>query len=111
MTSLEAQEPAPIPKVIDHYARVFKVNPQSLKDVMICESGGNFRAFNKSDPNGGSRGLYQFQPRTWEVFSKEAQLENPDIWNPNHQILVTAWAFSKDRQSHWSCAKKLGLIP
>ena len=97
--------------MIDHYAQVFKIDPRPLYDVLECESGGNPKAHNPKDPNGGSYGLFQYQKRTWDLFAKEARLENPDIWDPNDQILVTAWAFSKDRQSHWSCAKKLGLIP
>lgn len=101
VNTLEAQQPAPIPKVIDHYARVFQIEPGALYELMECESGGNPKSFNPADPNGGSYGLYQYQKKTWDLFAKEARVENPDIWNPHDQILVTAYAFSRGRQNHW----------
>jgi hypothetical protein len=71
---------------------------EQLIKVMYCESGGRSNAI-----NGVHKGIFQFNPRTFNANSKRAGLENPDIWNPEHQIKVASWMFGNGQSWQWSC--------
>jgi len=94
-----------IREYINKYAEEYGVSSSSMWRVMMCESSGNKDAINLRDPNGGSKGLFQFQPQTYKLWAEEIG-ETRDIWDAEAQIKVTAYAFSKGRQSAWSCWKK-----
>lgn len=91
---------------IEYWAKVYGVNPYQMISVAICESELNTNAFNRTDGVGGSRGLFQYQTTTWNMFSQELG-EELDIWSAYDQSKLTAYAWSKDRQNHWSCYKSL----
>lgn len=65
-----------------------------------CESGFNPNAHNKSDPNGGSYGISQFQ---WNTFYKNAKFENPDITDSRQQLETMAQMWARGQQGQWSC--------
>jgi len=93
---------------IEHWASVYHVNAQDMISVAICESELNSQAFNRTDGVGGSRGIFQYQTATWNMFSQELG-EELDIWSVYDQSKLTAYAFSKGRQGHWSCWKGKSL--
>ena len=76
-------------------------NPDQLKRVMYCESGGRADALNKAGPY---IGLFQFSLGTFKGYAAKIKtLSNPDVYNPYHQIEVAAYMFSKGLSSHWGC--------
>jgi len=77
--------------------------------LIECESEGNPDAWNKKDPNGGSKGILQFQEPTFYHYAKEVGIKNPDIWNPEQQIEVATYLFSENKQYLWTCAQKCGI--
>lgn len=82
-------------------------DPQSFVDTAKCESQYYPTAFNKKDPNGGSRGVFQFQAGTFARYSAEAGLPDADVWDPWDNAEVAAYMFSKGQQNQWSCYRKL----
>ena len=83
------------------------VNVQNALAVASCESRFNKDAWNKSDPNDGSKGIFQFQDKTFYGFSKKYNIESPDIWNPFQQINLAIYMMKDGLSYHWSCYNKL----
>lgn len=78
-----------------------------LFKIIECESGGNPNAWNKDDPNDGSKGILQFQEPTFQRFCvKKYGLEN-DIWSPEIQIKCAEKMLDEGLINHWSCGKKM----
>ena len=86
--------------VIEKYASLYGADIKAMIAVARCESNFNPLAFNASDPNGGSRGVYQYQIST---FYNNAWFDKPDIWNAEQQIELTAFLFSKGKAGLWAC--------
>ena len=109
--SAYAQTPAPpsVESLIDKWATNYGVSSSTMNRLMKCESGGNPQALNPTDPNGGSKGLFQYQTNTFNLWAKEIG-ETRDIWDAEAQIRLTAYALSQNRQSHWSCFKILRQV-
>jgi len=78
--------------------------------LIDCESGGNPNAWNKKDPNGGSKGILQFQEPTFYQYAKEVGIENPDIWSAEQQIETANYMLSKGLLHQWTCGEKCGTI-
>lgn len=97
-------------ELIAHYAKIHGSSPTKLEKVMICESGGNNKAWNKKDPGVGSKGLMQFQEGTFYGYAARVGIKNPDIWDRKQQVEVASWMFSKGLAYHWSCSKIVGII-
>jgi len=93
--------------LIKKYSNLYGVSKDEMYRVMFCESRGDPFAWNKNDPNNGSKGLFQYQDRTFYYYAGKIGIENPDIWDIEQQIKLTAWLFSQNKQSLWSCWKKL----
>ena len=66
--------------------------------VMYCESGGRSNAV-----NGIHKGLFQFNPNTFQANAKRVGLSNPNIWDPWQQITVATWMFANGQAWQWSC--------
>lgn len=98
------KEPPTILEAISFYAKKYGVDEIKMVKIANCESEFNITAHNKQDPEGGSIGLFQFQPSTFERYSKELG-ETLDIWSYNDQAKVTAYMISKGQIGQWSCAK------
>jgi len=102
-----------IPKVLSiqenilKYAEIYNVSHKQLLTVAKCESQLNPKAHNKNDPNGGSRGIFQFQTSTFNRYSSILKIEEPDIWNSEQQIKVAAYMFSKGQQKQWTCYRNI----
>lgn len=77
---------------------IYGCNPEQLIRVMYCESGGRSNAV-----NGIHKGLFQFNPRTFEVNARRAGVPGANIWDPYSQITVAAWMFANGQAWQWSC--------
>ncbi len=86
-----------------YFAEKYGSSSSQLGKVMFCESRNNPKAWNKNDPNGGSKGLMQFQTSTFYKNAARIGIEKPDIWNQQQQIEVAAYMFAQKQQHQWSC--------
>lgn len=84
------------------YAKQYSVSYEEMKRVMLCESTGKIDAIGD---NGKAYGLFQFWENTFNLFSKEMG-ESLEYKNPEDQVKLASWAFSKGKQPHWSCWKR-----
>lgn len=86
-------------------------NPDLLR-VAKCESNLDPTALNAVDSNGKrSVGLLQFQDATFIGWGKIIDPKRKwDIWNPDHQVEIAKWAWARGYESHWGCARTLGLV-
>jgi len=83
------------------------VSAQMAWDIAKCETRFNPMAHNKQDPNGGSRGIYQFQEKTFYNFAKKYGIDNPDIWNPYQQVNLAIYILRDGGANHWfNCYQK-----
>jgi soluble lytic murein transglycosylase-like protein len=82
------------------FAYKYGVEKSSLITTLKCESGFSNYARGKA----GEIGLAQYMPSTWSYFNK-IRGTNLDIYNIEDQIDMTAWAFSKGLNNHWTCWK------
>lgn len=89
------------------YAVRYGIKGDELLATLKCESKLNAKAWNKSDPNGGSKGVGQFQPSTFAKYSKLAGIQNGDVWNPFDNINTVAYMFSIHQEHQWSCFNTL----
>ena len=85
-----------------------------IVSVAKCESGnknnplGNPNALNPKDSDGlPAKGLLQFKDKTFYSWAKLAGLSEPDIWNPNQQIVLYRWAKENGLRKHWGCFNQL----
>ena len=79
------------------------IEDKLLYQLMMCESGGNPKAWNKTDPYGGAKGLFQYLQPTWDKYSKEYGIENPDIWNAEQQVELTKLLLADGKCYLWTC--------
>ncbi len=107
-TNAEIREPEqwvdPQPsQVISKYANEYNIDPVLLEKVMKCESSGNQNAIGDG---GKARNVMQFHEPTFNQFEK--QLGEDLNYNSMHdQIKLSAYMFSKGKQSHWTCFYKV----
>jgi len=85
---------------INHWCSIHACNSSQLYRVMICESGGNPTAKNKSSD---ASGLFQFMPNTFSSNAKRINLAGANIWNGEHQVQVAAYMFSIGQAKQWVC--------
>jgi septal ring factor EnvC (AmiA/AmiB activator) len=67
--------------------------------IVICESGGNFRAVN---PSSGAGGAYQILPSTWELYGGQGL---PQDASPAEQSRIAAQIWADSGGSAWVCAQ------
>lgn len=72
----------------------------SLQSLIMCESSGNPKAIGKA----GEIGILQFLPSTFEEFSERYSL-NLDIYNPDHQVELSAKMIRDGYVFLWTCSK------
>jgi hypothetical protein len=73
-------------------------NPAELIHVMYCESGGRANAIN---PAGPYIGLFQFLTSTFNANAR--YIPQANIYDPYHQIDVTAKMFANGQRGQWGC--------
>jgi peptidoglycan hydrolase CwlO-like protein len=66
--------------------------------IVMCESGGNFRAVN---PSSGAGGAYQIMPSTWRLYGQSGLPENA---SPGLQSQVASQIWQDSGPSAWECA-------
>lgn len=94
---------------VDFWANEYGVSAEEMHRTINCESSYVETAHNKSDPHGGAIGIGQFLTPTFRAYSKEAGIEDADIWNTDHQLQTMAYMFSINQARQWTCARKLGI--
>jgi peptidoglycan hydrolase-like protein with peptidoglycan-binding domain len=65
--------------------------------IVICESGGNYRAVNSST---GAGGAYQILPSTWAAYGGTGLPQNA---SPAEQNAIAAKIWATGGRSQWSC--------
>lgn len=93
-------------EMIEYYAKQYGSSSTQLEKVMQCESNGVQNIW--GDKN-HAYGVYQYWQGTWDTFSKEFG-EKLDRNSEQDQIKLTAWAFSKGLQTHWTCSYLTGIL-
>jgi septal ring factor EnvC (AmiA/AmiB activator) len=68
------------------------------KQIVLCESGGNFDALN---PNSGAGGAYQILPSTWKLYGGKGL---PHRASPQRQGEIAAQIWADSGVSAWECA-------
>lgn len=66
--------------------------------IVICESGGNYRALN---PSSGAGGAYQILPSTWRAYGGQGLPQNA---TKAEQDRIAAKIWANDGPGAWSCA-------
>lgn len=88
---------------IAYYAAIFNVNPTEMVKVGMCESNLSMAI----GDNGKAYFWFQYHVPTWNSFAKQFQKEFGGellkIEVQEDQVQMTAWAFSKGYQYHWTC--------
>jgi Transglycosylase-like domain len=65
--------------------------------IVMCESGGNYRAVN---PSTGAGGAYQILPSTWASYGGTGL---PQDASPAEQDAIAAKIYATDGRGAWSC--------
>ena len=91
---------AQIYEMTNIYGNKYRVDPNILRHIAICESG-----FNPLADNGQYAGMYQYSISTWQSYRKAMQL-NPDPilrFDPEEAIKTTAYILSlyPNTQNNW----------
>lgn len=98
------KRPPTVSETIVKWATTYNTSSVDLIRVAKCESGLNPKALNPKDTDGlPAYGLYQFKKGTFLYFAKAANIDNPDIWNTEHQAQSAAYAFSVGQKKQWGC--------
>lgn len=80
----------------------------TIRELSRCESGISAKAYNPKDTDGRPKyGLLQFGKYEFYAWAKEAEIKNPSIWNPMHQIITYRWAEENGLAYRWGCHKIL----
>jgi septal ring factor EnvC (AmiA/AmiB activator) len=66
--------------------------------IVMCESGGNYRALN---PSSGAGGAYQILPSTWRAYGGSGL---PHLASKAEQDRIAAIIWREDGPGAWSCA-------
>lgn len=100
--------PDTVEEWIDYYAKKYGADPEEMKKVAMCESGMKVYAVGDG---GYAKSIFQYHEATFKRWAKE--LGKPlDYHNFQHQVELTAWAFSKgdEYKNDWTCAYKTGVL-
>lgn len=87
-----------------------KYNVTNLVKTVQCESQFKFDAVNMQDSHRlskGSWGTAQFSKETFKHYAEEMETDYSDPMNPYQSLDVMGYMFSKGKQSHWSCYRKI----
>lgn len=87
----------------------YGIDQELFMAVARCESGLNPNALN---PKSGTRGLFQFMPRTWARNAARLGYSEDDVWNPvaNAAVAALMWSGPNPQYWQWECwYRVLGL--
>jgi peptidoglycan hydrolase CwlO-like protein len=80
-------------------ATLYEGGPYAIPTyIVMCESGGNYRALN---PSSGAGGAYQILPSTWRTYGGQGL---PHQASPAEQDRIAAMIWRDSGPSPWSCA-------
>jgi peptidoglycan hydrolase CwlO-like protein len=97
IADLEAEQAAQ--KAEQEGAPLYEGGPYAIPTyIVMCESGGNYRALN---PSNGAGGAYQILPSTWRAYGGQGL---PHQAPPAEQDRIAAMIWRDSGPSPWSCA-------
>src|SRR5215207_999582 len=86
-------------KAEQEVAPLYEGGPYAIPTyIVMCESGGNYRALN---PSNGAGGAYQILPSTWRAYGGQGL---PHQAPPAEQDRIAAMIWRDSGPSPWSCA-------
>jgi septal ring factor EnvC (AmiA/AmiB activator) len=86
-------------EISDGAGDAFLGGPYSIPTyIVMCESGGNYRALN---PSSGAGGAYQILPSTWRAYGGHGLPQNA---SKAEQDRIAALIWKNDGPGAWSCA-------
>ena len=94
------------------YEKEYVYDPirEQVSMLAVCESEYTSTAYVEHDPDVPAIGLLQFHEETFNHFSNYYGL-TLDIWNPEHQKILTYKMLEDGRYKHWRlCSEKLGFL-
>ena len=97
-----------VKQIAEFYEKKYKVT--NLVKTVACESSFKYDAVNMKDSHRlskGSWGAAQFSKQTFEQYAKEMGESYDNPLNPHQALDVMGYMFSKGKQSHWSCFRKI----
>ena len=97
-------------ELIYEYSKRYGADVTLINYIAKCESNFNPKAHNRRDPNGGSKGIFQFQERTFYHAAKAVGIEDPDIWNVEQQVEAAAYLISKGYAYLWTCVRGRAIL-
>lgn len=97
----EAHEAIDVPSMIVDAAQRHGADADRMLRVAWCESRFDPGAYNRWD--GGSAGIFQFQPRTYAWASHAAGVGGASPFDAFANVEAAAWLFARGGASHWSC--------
>ena len=74
----------PYDQEIEKYATQYMLDSDMVKAVTQVESGYRKNATSKA----GAKGLMQIMPATWKEWAGKCDIQDPEIFNPDHNIHV-----------------------
>ena len=93
------KEQAATPVEAEEQADEYLGGPYSIPTyIVMCESGGNYRALN---PSSGAGGAYQILPSTWRAYGGHGL---PNEASKAEQDRIAAIIWREDGPGAWSCA-------
>lgn len=114
VTTLEVTNPQPAHRIIttrelinmkvEQASTKYGVSEDLLHSIIKCESGYRVDVYGDG---GKAFSLLQFHKPTFEMFKKQAGMEQLSYTSWEDQIELGAWAFANGKQSHWTCFSKL----
>lgn len=100
--------------MIRYWAHVDQTDPEFLVAVARCESELKTTAVGD---NGKAYGVYQFHQPTFEMFARMMREDGTiakdvslDYRDTEHNIRMASWAFSTERDWHWTCARNVSKV-
>jgi peptidoglycan hydrolase CwlO-like protein len=86
-------------QAVQEGAPLYEGGPYAIPTyIVMCESGGNYRALN---PSSGAGGAYQILPSTWRAYGGQGL---PHQAPPAEQDRIAAMIWRDSGPSPWSCA-------
>lgn len=111
LTQEQRNEAMTIPQIITKFAQQYDLSSYEMTAIVKCESSMNPSAIHLHDggKNKHSKGLWQFQDSTWEMYSKQLS-EKLDVYSAYDSTKVASYMLSKGLGNQWSCYRKIKSV-
>ncbi len=86
---------------------MYGISSYQMTETIRCESGFKRKAWNKTDPHGGAKGIGQFLQPTFDSYSKKAGISDGDVWDIKDSLQTMAYMFSIGQAKQWTEWRRL----